>query len=166
MSVVAALALAAPGAALARGGGGTGGGGGGGGGVVDTVADPACATLDATNANVIDKIGSRKPIELDFNIGNCSRHAETLRTTLVGTGYALMSSDPFVQETCTTAPISAGTITLKPGEKRSFSVSPARCFVNWGINGRDYIYDVTTIDTADGATLATTLSSILNRGGV
>jgi hypothetical protein len=168
-ALVAALALTMPGAALARGGGaGGGGGGGGGGGVpVDPALDPPCATLSALNSGQLDQIASRKRITLDFSISNCAQHDETLQTTLVGTGFSWLSDDPFVSDSCTTAPFVGNTITLKPRETRTFQVAGfPTCQLIYGITGRQWTYDATTVDTASGAAVATALTVLRQRTGI
>ena len=165
IGAAAAIAvLALPGAAMARGGGGD---------VAPAPtpdAGPACGIVEALNSGVIDKIGSRKPITLDFKLTNCSLdRVATVRTTLVPTALTVRSLDPFVQDTCTGAAYSAQQLTLKPRESRTISATAAVPFCGvsqWGINGYDVQYDVTASDAADGTVLSTTTSYVLHRGGV
>jgi hypothetical protein len=170
LALVAGLtSLALPAGAAARGGGGDGGGGGGGG----TTTPPAasvCASIDALNSGVIDKIGSRKPITLDFQVANCGTSTLTVATTLVGTSSTLRSADPFVLETHVTDPYSAQQLTLKPRESRTISAAariPTCGCSLWGIdNGYNVTYDVTLTNVAGGAVLDTTTSGVNHTGGV
>lgn len=158
--VCAIAALAFPGGAMARGGGGD---------VPVADSGPACATIEAMNSGVIDKIGSRRPITLDFKLTNCSlSRTTTVRTTLVPTSETIRSLDPFVQETCTGAAYSAQQLTLKPRESRTIEAAAALPFCGvspWGVNGYDVRYDATASDAADGAVLSTTVSYVQHRGG-
>jgi hypothetical protein len=157
IGVLAAIAL--PSAALAQGGTPAPG----------PAADVACATIAATNSGLIDKLVSKKPIALGFKISNCSAiRTLTLATRLVGASTTIVSADPFVVDVCNGTPFSAASVTLKPGASNSISVTPVYPFCGrsqWGINGYDINYDVTLSNSADGAVLATTTSSILRRGG-
>jgi hypothetical protein len=156
----AIAALATPGSAMARGGG------------VDTPptsVGPACATIEAKNSGVIDQIGSRRPITVDFQVTNCSTdRTTTVRTTLVPTVNTIRSLDPFVADTCVGAPYSAQQLTLKPRESRSISASAQvpYCGVSpWGVNGYDVDYEATATDATDGTVLASTTSVVQHRGG-
>jgi hypothetical protein len=116
---------------MARGGGGDAGGG---------VSVPAnCTPVEALNSGVIDKVGSRKPITIDLKLTTCTTTARTVATTLVGTSTTIRSLDPFVVDTCSTAPYSAPRLTLKPGESRTIEAAaqlPYCGYSPWGVIGR------------------------------
>jgi hypothetical protein len=159
-SIGAIAAIALPSAALAQGG---------------TPApapapDVACATIAATNSGLIDKLASKKPIALGFKLSNCSATKTlTLATSLLGASTTILSVDPFLVDVCNGTPFSAPGVTLKPGASTSISVMPVYPFCGrpqWGINGYDINYDVTVRNSAGGAVLSTTTSSVLRRGGV
>ncbi|MEA2156378.1 MAG: hypothetical protein QOE11_2518 [Solirubrobacteraceae bacterium] len=132
--------------------------------------DVACATIAATNSGLIDQLGSKKPITLGFKLTNCSAtRTLTLATSLMGTATTVRSIDPSVIDVCAGVPFSAANVTLKARSATSISVSPVYPFCGrpqWGINGYDIDYAVTLRNSADGALLATTTSSVLRRGGV
>lgn len=163
-ALVAALAL--PGAAVAK--GGTGGGGGG--GTTPTPPAAQCARLTPQNSGVVDKPASHKPITVDFQVTNCGSRAVTVGTTLVGTAQTVTSRDPVEIVTCSTAPYSAPTLTLKPGESRQVSGAstlPYCGYSLWGVVGAyDVEYKATARDTSDGTVLDQQSSWVLHRGGV
>jgi hypothetical protein len=107
---------------------------------------------------------------LDFQVTNCSAdRTQTLSTSLVGTAVTVRSVDPYVVDTCAGLPFAAPQITLAPRASRKISVQPRYPFcgrAQWGVDGYDINYDVTTSDAAGGPVLATTTSSVLRRGGV
>src|SRR4051794_33507026 len=162
----AVAALAFPAGALARGGGG----GGGGADVPAPVTGPACATVEAMNSGVLDQPASHKPITIDLKLTNCSTtRTTTVSTTLVGTASTVRSLDPFVVDTCATAPYGAQQLTLKPRESRTIEAAAQIPFCGkslWGVNGYDVTYDVTASDAADGTVLGSTTSVVQHRGGV
>jgi hypothetical protein len=166
VALAAALTtLAVPAGAVAKGGGG----GGGGGATTPPPAAGACVTSQALNTGQIDKPASKKPISLDFKLTNCGGSSLTLRTTLVGTSTTVRSFDPFVSEQHATAPYSAPSLTLKPGESRTVSAAaqiPTCGCDLWGVNATYIVeYVATTTNAADGTVLATATSGVNHQGG-
>jgi hypothetical protein len=154
-AALVAATVAVPATADARGGAG----GGGGGVPAPPPASTACATLKSTTPALEITSTSHKAVTLGWEVANCSTATETLTTTVVPTAYR-------VDGTCVGAPFSAGTVTLKPGEKRSLSAqAPSDPCNVVGPTGLVVMYDATTRD-ASGASLASASSgmSVIFRG--
>lgn len=151
----AAAALATPHAASAKGGGGG--------------SSSTCTPLRALNSGVIDKPASGKPVTVDVQATNCTGAFVETQLRVVATTNSLRSTDPYSVETCTGAPYSGQGAPLKPGESRSLEAAASVPFCgvsSWGIDVRYTVdYAVSLVDTATGAVLGTTTSTVVHQGG-
>ncbi len=131
-----------------------------------------CITVVPQNSGVVDKPASGKPVTVDLQVTNCGTRSGTFTTRLVGTTNSLRSYDPYMVEQCPTAPYSAPSLTLKPGESRDLSAAATVGYCKdspwgtspWGIDAT-YSVDYAVTVLADGAPAGTTTSTVLHRGG-
>jgi hypothetical protein len=154
----AAVALAAPATVLAKGGGQPAP-------APQPIPAPSaksCATLASDVPPQVRNAGSDKPIGLSWSVANCSSASETV-TVKATPSTRRVEGNQVVD--CAGTTFSVGTVTLKPGEKRSVKIDAPRdaCYVP--STSLNVTYDAAATDAA-GAVLATTSNMItLTRNG-
>jgi hypothetical protein len=149
------VALAPTAVAQAR-----GGAGGGGGTPAPPLAAAPCATLDSNQPGQVLSGGGAAAIKLGWTAGNCSTVPETLTVSAQPRAFHVDSTGTVIW--CTGTAFQVGTVTLKPGEKRSLNtVAPAdSCYVR--AQPLSIVYDATAAD-ASGAALATAQNGVTVR---
>lgn len=141
------------------------------GGTTTTTPAPAptaasCATVEALNTGAIDKIGSRKRVNLQFQVGSCSTTTFDIGLRIVPTVYTSFNND---LRLCPGPAFGGNVGTLTPGKRLKLNAPatvPYCGYSPWGTAGSYMVgYDVEAIDRTTGALLATTFSGINHTGG-
>jgi hypothetical protein len=120
---------------------------------------PACATLTSDAPSQVLSGGAGRSISLSWTVGNCSAAPQTVTVRATPTTFRVVDSAVVF---CAGQTFTVGSVTLKPGEKRSLkTVAPAdACYVptnSLGVN-----YDATA-GNGVGAVLASAFNTLTIR---